>query len=297
MLLWLKKSTATTIKKHEEIEKDFKPFIWTLFHWRKTDNFSTTNYDNLSCINDKIINSTNFSDSIKKKEQINHKPYLLSRLFSLLETFLIREVCLIFLESFTVSIPDRPYILRIMDYIIASFKLASTSPPPQLLLMDQTLDHISLSASAPFVTSSTILLYCYCYSIFLYINMNSIYEQLLLISAGSLWILENISLPITNKLLLLLLNATTNNNNIEKNCKYSFFLNSFQRFLLKSTIIMARIRNWLRRTLFESEPLFNKPWLSSNPKDLWSKRWHQIFNESFKELGYYPIKNLLWDIS
>ncbi|CAJ0826062.1 398_t:CDS:2 [Entrophospora sp. SA101] len=204
MLLWLKKSTATTIKKHEEIEKDFKPFIWTLFHWRKTDNFSTTNYDNLSCINDKIINSTNFSDSIKKKEQINHKPYLLSRLFSLLETFLIREVCLIFLESFTVSIPDRPYILRIMDYIIASFKLASTSPPPQLLLMDQTLDHISLSASAPFVTSSTILLYCYCY-----------------------------------------------------------------------------------------KPLFNKPWLSSNPKDLWSKRWHQIFNESFKELGYYPIKNLL----
>jgi hypothetical protein len=31
---------------------------------------------------------------------------------------------------------------------------------------------------------------------------------------------------------------------------------------------------------------------AEGPRDFWSLRWHSMFNESFKELGYYPLRNL-----
>ncbi|CAG8618329.1 10846_t:CDS:2 [Scutellospora calospora] len=48
---------------------------------------------------------------------------------------------------------------------------------------------------------------------------------------------------------------------------------------------------YLYSLLTETPQLFNKPFLSQNPKDFWSKRWHQMYRSSFTELGYFPIIN------
>src|SRR5205823_1486503 len=34
------------------------------------------------------------------------------------------------------------------------------------------------------------------------------------------------------------------------------------------------------------------PWISKNPRELWSVRWQNMFAEAFKELGYLPLKDL-----
>ncbi|KAI8984631.1 membrane bound O-acyl transferase family-domain-containing protein [Mycotypha africana] len=39
-------------------------------------------------------------------------------------------------------------------------------------------------------------------------------------------------------------------------------------------------------------PIFNKPWLTRNVHDLWSKRWHQIFRPGFHQVAYNPIRKL-----
>ncbi|CAG8732425.1 19974_t:CDS:2, partial [Rhizophagus irregularis] len=39
-----------------------------------------------------------------------------------------------------------------------------------------------------------------------------------------------------------------------------------------------------------------EPFISSSPRDFWSTRWQLLINESFKELGYLPVKNLFVSI-
>ena len=39
--------------------------------------------------------------------------------------------------------------------------------------------------------------------------------------------------------------------------------------------------------------MFSEPWMSSSPRDFWSNRWQLLLNETFKELGYLPVKNLI----
>uniref|UniRef100_U9TWR9 Wax synthase domain-containing protein n=1 Tax=Rhizophagus irregularis (strain DAOM 181602 / DAOM 197198 / MUCL 43194) TaxID=747089 RepID=U9TWR9_RHIID len=48
------------------------------------------------------------------------------------------------------------------------------------------------------------------------------------------------------------------------------------------------LKLWLISLLFYSKPIFNQPYLSENPRELWSIRWHQMFHEIFVELGYKP---------
>ncbi|CAG8773597.1 23296_t:CDS:2, partial [Racocetra persica] len=50
---------------------------------------------------------------------------------------------------------------------------------------------------------------------------------------------------------------------------------------------------YLHSLLTATPQLFDKPFLSQNPKDFWSKRWHQMYRSSFTELGYFPIINFL----
>ncbi|CAB5384256.1 unnamed protein product [Rhizophagus irregularis] len=45
--------------------------------------------------------------------------------------------------------------------------------------------------------------------------------------------------------------------------------------------------------IFNTKSLFNEPWMASSPRDFWSTRWQLFLNETFKELGFLPVKNLL----
>jgi hypothetical protein len=52
------------------------------------------------------------------------------------------------------------------------------------------------------------------------------------------------------------------------------------------------LKEWIITFLFNTKHLFSEPFISSSPRDFWSNRWQLLLNESFKELGYLPVKNL-----
>ncbi|PKC05261.1 hypothetical protein RhiirA5_421125 [Rhizophagus irregularis] len=56
--------------------------------------------------------------------------------------------------------------------------------------------------------------------------------------------------------------------------------------------VYVSIKEWLITFLFNTRHLFSVPFISSSPRDFWSTRWQLLLNESFKELGYLPVKNL-----
>ncbi|RIA87667.1 hypothetical protein C1645_827453 [Glomus cerebriforme] len=107
----------------------------------------------------------------------------------------------------------------------------------------------------PFTTLFN-LFYCYIYAGVLFFSMNYIYEVLIISSAHLL--LYIYSSP--NSLLHTILNKNQ--------------LNS--------------LKLWLISFLFYTNPIFNQPYLSKNPRELWSIRWHQLFHEFFIEIGYKP---------
>jgi hypothetical protein len=43
-------------------------------------------------------------------------------------------------------------------------------------------------------------------------------------------------------------------------------------------------------------PLFDQPWFSTSLADLWAKRWHQIFRQSFISIGSKPLSVLIGPI-
>ncbi|PKK68609.1 hypothetical protein RhiirC2_867186 [Rhizophagus irregularis] len=45
--------------------------------------------------------------------------------------------------------------------------------------------------------------------------------------------------------------------------------------------------------IFNTKSLFSEPWMASSPRDFWSTRWQLFLNETFKELCFLPVKNLL----
>ncbi|CAI2171777.1 4879_t:CDS:1 [Funneliformis geosporum] len=53
------------------------------------------------------------------------------------------------------------------------------------------------------------------------------------------------------------------------------------------------LKLWLISFLFYSNPIYNHPYLSQSPKDLWHNRWHQLFRIFFVELGYKPTCHIL----
>ncbi|KAI8880658.1 hypothetical protein K501DRAFT_254586 [Backusella circina FSU 941] len=95
---------------------------------------------------------------------------------------------------------------------------------------------------------------------------------------------------------------------------YFFWLGTTMSFIIASStlihlLINATILNillWLPgvsngiRTRFHDDlghfiqqpPLFDKPWLSRNLTELWSKRWQQAFRPGFVRLGYTPGRRL-----
>ncbi|CAB4404273.1 unnamed protein product [Rhizophagus irregularis] len=53
------------------------------------------------------------------------------------------------------------------------------------------------------------------------------------------------------------------------------------------------LKEWMISFIFNTKSLFNEPWMASSPRDFWSTRWQLFLNETFKELGFLPVKNLL----
>ncbi|CAG8595859.1 2414_t:CDS:1 [Dentiscutata erythropus] len=64
-----------------------------------------------------------------------------------------------------------------------------------------------------------------------------------------------------------------------------------KRKLEKSKYFKTQLKEWLITSIFYTKPIMGKPYFSTGPRDLWSKQWHQILNQSFKELGYLPVRN------
>src|SRR3989442_7482791 len=52
------------------------------------------------------------------------------------------------------------------------------------------------------------------------------------------------------------------------------------------------LNEWMITLLFNTKHIFSEPWMTSSPRDFWSVRWQLALNQSFKELGYLPAKNL-----
>ena len=58
---------------------------------------------------------------------------------------------------------------------------------------------------------------------------------------------------------------------------------------------ISSIKRWCISFLFDTQYIFNSPWLSTSPKEFWSFRWHTCYNDLWKELGYIPLHNYLID--
>ncbi|CAB5180799.1 unnamed protein product [Rhizophagus irregularis] len=65
---------------------------------------------------------------------------------------------------------------------------------------------------------------------------------------------------------------------------WQFFTNGIPSFTISSTILYLNFLGII------------EPFISSSPRDFWSTRWQLLINESFKELGYLPVKNLFVSI-
>ncbi|CAG8501852.1 5474_t:CDS:1 [Funneliformis caledonium] len=118
------------------------------------------------------------------------------------------------------------------------------------------IDYLLLNKNT-FIATPYTLFYCYVYAGFLAHNMDYAYNRFLVIIALIWYIQKNSS-----------------DKNSSTNSKVEF------------------INQYLITLLFDTPSLFNQPYLSISPSDLWGRRWHQILRECFFELGYLPIRSL-----
>ncbi|CAG8792067.1 1796_t:CDS:1, partial [Gigaspora rosea] len=88
-------------------------------------------------------------------------------------------------------------------------------------------------------------------------------------------IVWNIGCIIFGIILKPLLSDNVNNNKNQKESK------SFK----------TNLKKWLIDTIFHTKPLIGDPYFATGPRDLWSNQWQQLYQQIFKELGYYPTQN------
>jgi hypothetical protein len=76
--------------------------------------------------------------------------------------------------------------------------------------------------------------------------------------------------------------------------------NNYKSILIQSGLLTpleyGSLKEWFITFLFNTKHLFNEPFISLSPRDFWSTRWHILFNESLRELGYLPVRNLFTPI-
>ncbi|CAI2178044.1 6611_t:CDS:1 [Funneliformis geosporum] len=70
----------------------------------------------------------------------------------------------------------------------------------------------------------------------------------------------------------------------------------YKHILIKSGLLtpseFVSLKEWMITFIFNTKHLFSEPWMASSPQDFWSARWQLMINESFKELGFLPVKNV-----
>ncbi|CAG8763703.1 9553_t:CDS:2, partial [Dentiscutata erythropus] len=55
---------------------------------------------------------------------------------------------------------------------------------------------------------------------------------------------------------------------------------------------IQEFKEWLILLLFYTKVPLNFPFISTSPRDFWSRRWHVVLREIFVDLGYDPVKSL-----
>ncbi|CAG8514522.1 9432_t:CDS:2 [Rhizophagus irregularis] len=61
---------------------------------------------------------------------------------------------------------------------------------------------------------------------------------------------------------------------------------------LLTPIQFSLLKNYFITYTFNTKHCFNNPWISKNPREVWSSRWQTMLAETFRELGYLPLRNL-----
>ncbi|CAB4493970.1 hypothetical protein RhiirA5_403506 [Rhizophagus irregularis] len=104
-----------------------------------------------------------------------------------------------------------------------------------------------------------------------------------------LWMSINYDAPIFIIAIIfrLFFHSTSKNNHYQSILIRFGFLNPSEYISLKE---------WMITLLFNTKPLFEEPWMASNPRDFWSTRWQLFLNEFLKEYGFLPVRNLLTPI-
>ncbi|CAG8654528.1 17212_t:CDS:1, partial [Cetraspora pellucida] len=213
MIIWMKKNYQFSI----DPKTKFPSFVSTLFNWRI--NGITIPYE---------TNYQKYIDSITVKD-LNLK--MINHLIKAITKFVIRDLLKEYLKYNKPEIPERSYILRVLDYFITGH---------------------------PFTETYTFF-YCFLWSIFIILSFSLVWDNACILFG-----------IILRPLL---------SNSLKENEK-----------LQESKSLKMIIKEWLILSLFYTKPLMGNPFLSIDPRDFWSNQWHQIYSETFHELGYFPVR-------
>ncbi|GBC03746.1 hypothetical protein RclHR1_00530021 [Rhizophagus clarus] len=145
-------------------------------------------------------------------------------------------------------------------YLIANFPQKVPDRPYQIRMIEY------FTKGIPLFTAASMFHYI-CFFIFIFFYLTLHYDAIVLLSLLSLRCMTTSQTTITEK-----------------------------RFLVKTGLLtptqFSLLKNYFITYSFNTKHCFNNPWISTSPRELWSSRWHTMFDEPFKELGYFPLKNL-----
>jgi hypothetical protein len=148
-------------------------------------------------------------------------------------------------------------IHEIILYLLANFPQKVPERPYQIRMIEY------FTKGIPAFTAASIFHY-YCFITFIFLCLSLHYDLTVLLSSLAL---------------RYMITTTPENHHLVKSG-------------LLTPIQFSLIKNYFITYTFNTKHYFNNPWIAEGPRDFWSLRWHSMFNESFKELGYYPLRNL-----
>ncbi|CAG8763205.1 1386_t:CDS:2 [Gigaspora margarita] len=164
--------------------------------------------------------------------------------------------------------------ITILKFLIYEFILAWTETykpiiPDRIYLL-RFIDY--LLTGKPFITPFY-LFYHYVLAINVYIYISLFYDFFVLF-CGLI-------------LLPLLQTSQSSQDSVDKSSK-----SQYQSTQSTNSSTIRKVKEWLILLLFYTKTPMNLPFMSTTPRDHWSKRWQISFREIFLGLGYVPTKNL-----
>jgi len=156
------------------------------------------------------------------------------------------------------------YIFKLMIYELFMFLFASTP----LIISDEPYHsrvfEYFTKGTPPFTASS--LFHCVCFLGFVFSYLSLAYDSATILSLMGL------------RYLIMTQSKDPENHHLVK----SGLLTSSQ---------FSSLKNHLIQFTFNTNHCFDHPFMSTNPRAFWS-RWQDMYSETFRELGYLPVKNL-----